>query len=86
MRMKGFMTLLAALFVLTMAAAAGGMYQGVSGGPAMSYGGVSGSIDGIFASYPGAPSSFPGPLFMTGEEFCQFVAAHLANPPTAWRW
>ena len=52
----------------------------------MSYGGVSGSIDGIFASYPGAPSSFPGPLFMTGEEFCQFVAAHLANPPTAWRW
>ncbi len=76
MRMKGFMTLLAALFVLTMAAAAGGMYQGVSGGPAMSYGGVSGSIDGIFASS----------LFMTGEEFCQFVAAHLANPPTAWRW
>jgi hypothetical protein len=84
--MKGFMTLLAALSVLTMAAAAGGMYQGVSGGPSMSYAGVSGSIDGIFASYPKAPAAFPGPLFMTGEEFCQFVAAHLADPPTAWWW
>ena len=78
--------LLAALFLLTMAAAAGGMFQGVSGGPSMSYAGVSGSIDGIFASYSKAPATFPGPLFMTGGEFRQRVAAHLANPPTAWRW
>ena len=52
----------------------------------MSYAGVSGSIDGIFASYSKAPANFPGPLFMTGGEFRQRVAAHLANPPTAWRW
>ena len=78
--------LLAALFVLTMAAAAAGMYQGVSGGPSMSYAGVSASIDGIFASYPKAPATFPGPLFMTSEEFRQRVTAHLANPPRAWEW
>lgn len=52
----------------------------------MSRAGVSGSIDGIFASYPKAPATFPGPLFMTGEEFRQMVAAHLANPPRAWEW
>jgi hypothetical protein len=76
----------AALFVLTMVSAAGGgMFQGISGGPSMSYEGVSGSIDGIFASHPVAPS-FPAPNFMTSEEFCQIVAAHLSNPPTAWDW
>jgi len=85
LKMKGLMTLAAALFVLTTAAAAGGMYQGVSGGPSMSYAGVSGSIDGVFANYP-EPPSFPAPCFMTGVEFCQMVAAHLSNPPTAWDW
>ena len=79
-------SLLAALFLLTMAAAAGGIFQGVSGGPSMSRAGVSGSIDGIFARRPKAPTTFPGPLFMTGEEFRQRVAAHLANPPRAWEW
>jgi hypothetical protein len=85
-RTRVLTALLAALFLMTVAAAAGGMYQGVSGGPSMSYAGVSGSIDGIFASYPKAPATFPGPLFMTGEEFRQMVAAHLANPPRAWEW
>jgi hypothetical protein len=85
-RIRVLSALLAALTLLTVAAAAGGMYQGISGGPSMSYAGVSGSIDGIFASYPKAPATFPGPLFMTGEEFRQMVAAHLANPPRAWEW
>jgi hypothetical protein len=85
MKMKGLMELVLALFVLTTAAAAGGMFQGVSGGPSMSYAGVSGSIDGIFASYP-QPPSFPAPCFMTGEEFCQLVAGHLSSPPRAWDW
>ena len=79
------MALAAALFVLTTAAVASGMFQGVSGGPSMSYAGVSGSMEGVFASFPEAPS-FPAPAFMTGEEFCARVAAHLANPPTAWDW
>jgi len=86
MKTSGFMALVLGLFVLTTAAAAGGMYQGVSGGPSMSYSGVSGSIDGIFASYPHQPSTFPCPLFMDGEEFCQLVATHLSNPHTAWDW
>ncbi len=85
-RTRVLTALLAALFVLTMAAAAGGMFQGISGGPSMSYAGVSGSIDGIFASYSRPPATFPGPLFMTSEEFCQRVAVHLSNPPTAWGW
>jgi len=80
------MALLAALFALTTAAAAGGgMFQGVSGGPSMSYAGVSGSMEGVFASHP-EPPSFPAPAFMTGEEFCTMVATHLANPPKAWDW
>jgi hypothetical protein len=44
-------------------------------------------MDGVFASYPDPEApAFPAPWPMTGEEFCQFVAAHLADPPTAWRW
>ena len=89
MRSSGLMPLalaLLVLFALTAAAAAGGgMFQGISGGPSMSYAGVSGSIDGVFAHHPEAPS-FPAPAFMTGEEFCRMVAAHLANPPRAWGW
>ncbi|MDF0592481.1 hypothetical protein P0O24_02650 [Methanotrichaceae archaeon M04Ac] len=69
-----------------MAAAAGGIFQGISGGPSMRRAGVSGSIDGIFARRPKAPATFPGPLFMPGEEFCQRVAIHLSNPPMAWGW
>jgi len=89
MRTSDLTSLLAALFVLfiltTAAAAGGGMFQGISGGPSMSYAGVSGSIDGVFAHHPEAPS-FPAPWPMTGEEFCRMVAAHLANPPRAWGW
>jgi hypothetical protein len=85
-RTRVLTALLAALFLLTMAAAAGGIFQGVCGGPSMSRAGVSASIDGIFARRPKAPATFPAPLFMTGEEFRQRVAIHLANPPTAWGW
>jgi hypothetical protein len=62
------------------------MFQGVSGGPSMSYAGVSGSIDGIFSSFPQAPITFPAPYFMDGEEFSQMVTGYLSNPPTAWDW
>ena len=86
MRTSDLMSLLAALFALTTAAAAGGgMFHGVSGGPSMSYAGVSRSMEGVFASHP-EPPSFPAPAFRDGEEFCAMVAAHLANPPTAWKW
>ncbi|HPE64331.1 MAG TPA: hypothetical protein PLQ49_09520 [Methanothrix sp.] len=70
---------------MTTAAPAAGMYEGVSGGPSMSYGGVLGSIDGIFARYTELPT-FPAPWPMTGEKFCEMVAPHLANPPKAWDW
>jgi len=79
------MALLAALFVLATVAAGAGMFQGVGGGPSMSYAGVSGSMEGVFARYA-EPPTFPAPAFMTGEEFCEMVAAHLANPPKAWDW
>ena len=77
--------IVAALLVLATAAPAAGMLEGVGGGPSMSYAGVSGSIDGIFASYPEAPA-FPAAWPMTGEEFCEMIAAHLTNPPRAWGW
>jgi len=85
MKTSGIMALLAALLVLAMAAPAAGMFEGVSGGPSMSYAGVSGSMDGVFARYTELPT-FPAPWPMTGEDFCEMVAAHLANPPKAWDW
>ena len=89
MRTSDLVSLLAALFVLfaltTAAASGGGMFQGVSGGPSMSYAGVSGSMDGVFARYTELPT-FPAPWPMTGEDFCEMVAAHLANPPKPWDW
>ena len=72
--------------LLATAAPAAGIFEGgVSGGPSISRVGVSGSIDGIFASRPEA-LAFPAPWPMTGEEFCETVAARLANPPKAWDW
>jgi hypothetical protein len=31
-------------------------------------------------------TTITAPSNMAGEEFCQMVAAQLANPPTAWDW